>query len=224
MSKLNKWQKHAPQQSMRWEFFPMSFYTTSFDYRNFNLPMGWKERFVIPVIEKDIKKTSQYNPDWQCDVITNFHKKPNCLDRFRGAYRAIIFEYFKSLRWNPDVKYKMEMGKLWYNVYPPYKEGVRPSSQETHVHFPDHFSFVHYLEFDPEVHEPTVFRNPHLYSQMFDPNQFGDRMFEDIKTFETKEDDIVCFPSCIPHYVPRNMSNKRRITVAFNVRIHSKRI
>ena len=210
--------------TMRWEFFPMSFYTTTYDYRKYNLPVGWNERFVRPVIEKDIKNASKHNPDWQCDVITNFHKKRNCLDRFRGVYNGIIHDYLRVLKWNKDIKYTLKLTKLWYNVYPPYEEGKIPASQEVHTHHPDHFSFIHYLEYDPECHKPTVFKNPHFYSQMFDREQLKDRTFQDNVVFNVKQDGIVCFPSFVPHYVPRNMSNKRRITVAFNAQLISHRM
>ena len=195
----------------KWEFFPATFYTTKFDHENFRLQKDWNRNVIIPEIENDLKKGIQQNDNWNCIVKTNFHKDKNCLDKYKKIYAGLVEDYFRTMR--IEKPHKVDISKIWYNVY---YEG---DYQEIHTHWPDQFSFVHYVEYDKDVHQPTIFQNPNLYGQLFNNDQINDRMFENNVKFETEENSVVCFPSHIPHYVPKNNSNKRRITVSFNANI-----
>lgn len=198
--------------NIRWEHFPMTFYTTKFDETNFNLPKNWNKKIIIPEIEKDISENLEQNPNWNCNVKTNFNKKKNCLEKYKKVYIGLVYEFLHSLK-IIDRRCKIIIPKIWYNIY------YQGDYQESHTHWPDHFSFIHYVEYDPEVHSSTIFQNPSMYGTLFNSTQFEDRMFENTKTFNVEENSVVCFPSCVPHYVPRNESGKRRISVSFNANV-----
>jgi uncharacterized protein (TIGR02466 family) len=192
-------------EDVRWEAFPCTFAT-----QRLNTLQPKKE--ILPVIEKDIEKSKETNPNWRCSVYTDFHKPKSCLDKFKKNYTPGIKRALEQINIG-DVPYSFNIEKIWYNVY------ENECFQESHIHYPDHFSFIHYLEYDPEEHSPTVFENPNLYAQLFNEEQFKDRMFQDVISFPTYEGTLMCFPSNVRHFVPKNKSNKRRVTVSFNVKL-----
>ena len=127
-------------------------------------------------------------------------------------YRPAITEFFDK-----DADWEIVDG-FWYNYY---GEG---SYQELHDHMPNpfqkiHFSCIHYLSFDKDVHTPAEFQDPisHLraHSVTFDRDYVGSYY---VPTVE--EGDLLMFPSYLPHRIlPQKVCNTPRITLSFNFEV-----
>lgn len=198
--------------NMKWEFFPITFYTTKFWY-NFQ-ENDWFKKQIIPVIEKDLNKNrkNSTNKNWDCNVNTNFHLENNVLDEYKHMYSYVIEDFLRNMGVNRDCLPNWNIDLIWYNSY------NKNTYQERHDHFPHHFSMIHYLEFDPKNHPGTKFFNPSLLSTYFTPNQISNRMVQQEKEFDDiEEGDIIFFPSFVQHLVKPNTSRKRRITISLNL-------
>jgi hypothetical protein len=197
---------------MQWEFFPTFFYTTEFRYgqNNFN---EYAKKKLISVIENDLAKTSK-NLDWDCDVKTNHHLKVNVMDQYKYLYDDVIGEFLHNLGVNTNILPSFELTSPWYNVYD------KDDYQERHDHYPDHFSMIHFLEYDSKVHKSPKFFNPHITTRTFNTVQVYNRMYQPFHQFnDIEEGNIIFFPSFVPHLVEKNTSDKRRITIAMNINL-----
>jgi uncharacterized protein (TIGR02466 family) len=102
----------------------------------------------------------------------------------------------------------VDFGQIWFQRY------ETDSFHGMHNHWPNAFSVVYFLEFDPTQHMATVFRNPnHLQIEQY--NKMNIKL---PKHFVPKVDegDILFFPSFLDHYVPMNYSTKPRTIISFN--------
>jgi hypothetical protein len=133
---------------------------------------------------------------------------------------AFLLEFFGQV---PDWSFQ---GDVWYNAY---------SSNQTadiHDHLPDHFSVVHFLKFNPEVHNPIEFVNPYeqlvKHTKKMSPGLMDciNRFHQDHSLYVERfmptiqEGDIIVFPSNVSHGVPLSLSDEVRVTVAFNIVIN----
>ena len=103
---------------------------------------------------------------------------------------------------------------------------------KSHIHTHCDFSAIHYLKFDENFNDSTLFYNPTSYSKFLNVlrpdilNYFDNEdeknswIFYNYK-FNTKEDDLIIFPSVLDHGVPAVESKKHRITISFNISLES---
>ena len=150
-------------------------------------------------------------PDgWVCDVRTEFH----------GAFPPEYSDHYQDIlkQWRTDVGLtdKPYISEIWMNAY------EEQHFQEPHTHLPGFFSAIHYVLFDPEIHESTVFQNPQesVHAFMFDDEFMDPKLNEHLpENYETdvQEGDIIIFPSHLRHFVKRNPTRKLRMTVSFNI-------
>ena len=147
---------------------------------------------------------------WSCDVRTEFH----------GAFPFEYSVYYEDIvkQWRKDIglRDKPYINEIWMNAY------EEQQFQESHTHLPGFFSGIHYVMFDPEVHESTVFQNPQesVQSFMFDESFMDPNLNEHLKENyqpDIQEGDIIFFPSHLRHFVKRNTTNQLRMTVSFNI-------
>jgi hypothetical protein len=124
-------------------------------------------------------------------------------------------EFSKLYPWKTKVNF-------WYNL------SVKDSYQEVHDHLggpvPISYAAIHYVMFDKNEHVSTVLYNPleailkslqPTTKDQFRPADY--RGFQ--KLLDVEEGDIVIFPSYVPHSVMKQVSEKLRITVAFNISV-----
>ena len=144
------------------------------------------------------------------------HHKPTGLytDFFSNAYADqdlpsyfhavlnVIEPYLKNFMDGNTV----EFTDMWYQKY--YKN----VEHTTHCHGFNGWSSIIYVEFDPLVHESTMFYSPFTG---LSPNG-------NVETCQIniKEGDMVLFPSSILHDAPLNRSDTRRTVVSYNIRGH----
>ena len=81
---------------------------------------------------------------------------------------------------------------------------------KVHNHGPIGYSAVVYLDYDPTVHEPTVFISPF--------NNFLDGTVVEYIPENITEGTIIFFPSVVQHYTNPNTSTKARKIISFNLK------
>jgi len=172
-----------------------------------------------------------YNPnhshDW--NVHTDYMWKdtlPHKLDwwdsiqHYKKYVNQFIYDYFRGLQLNWKIN-----ETPWYNVY------GQGHKADQHSHLPCDFSAVHFLKFNPEVHEPIRFLNPRditvKYLAEYKPhlhNNLGtctkQSYFKEFYVPEIVEGSFIIFPSDMEHLVWPSQTDELRIVIAFNFNIH----
>jgi len=187
--------------------------------------------------QEDIKRFLTYNV--QQDFLDN---GPNCdfcnvySDFFPGAkqldweellpkYETPINEFVQFYGF--DTEYEdWNIGiDAWYNVTGKGGWG------EIHNHLSSprtiQICAVHYVKYDPQEHEPTVFYNPAqdgIRSTQPTPiaNRLPAKHPKEVIIADAQEGDIIFFPPYLNHSIPIQKSVVPRITTAFNITITEK--
>jgi len=103
----------------------------------------------------------------------------------------------------------------------------------SHQHLPgDDFAAVHYINFNNEEHEGTSFINQNTFSQymryvrpdlynLVNHKEEENSYLYRIYNCKPQEDEMVIFPACLEHEIPRQKKDTEnlRVTVACNLRI-----
>lgn len=176
---------------------------------------------LIPQIE-DIKRQLNTPPSgWMTTkIITSFeNEEVNSIFHEEEVAKEIRSQYTDVLETFFDKTWEMAMGSIWFNYY------ENGEYQEPHTHIgtcmsPIHFACVHFLSFDPSVHNKLCFIDPirklRSHYLEFDSNKY-DEMYE----LDVNEGDLVMFPAYLEHFVkpgPPTPGNPR-ITISFNIRV-----
>jgi hypothetical protein len=128
-------------------------------------------------------------------------------------YEKYILKFF-------DRPTKVNVLEMWFNYY------SNGEYQEVHTHVqPDifgirpHFSCIHYLKFDPEVHQPVVFNDPIGILRQTNSIELDSNNYNDEYEPQLREGSILMFPPYLEHYVPKSepTPDNPRISVAFNI-------
>ena len=128
-------------------------------------------------------------------------------------YEKYVLRFF-------DKPTKVNVLDMWFNYY------SNGEYQESHTHIqPDmfvertHFSCIHYLKFDPEVHQPTVFCDPLAIIRRTNSIELDSNNYNERYEPQVREGSIIMFPPYLEHYVPKSnpTPDNPRITVAFNI-------
>ena len=160
-------------------------------------------------------------PDgWLTDnLLTSFDTENYNFDLFSKSevtqrlYEKYVLRFF-------DKPTKVNVLDMWFNYY------SNGEYQEAHTHVqPDifaqrpHFSCIHYLKFDPEVHQPTVFRDPLSMIRRTNSIELDSNNYNEKYEPQVREGSIIMFPPYLEHYVPKSnpTPDNPRITVAFNI-------
>ena len=168
--------------------------------------------------------------DWP--VHSNYQLKDNLphqldwwtsVQHYKKYVNQFIQHYFRGL----ELDWRID-GEPWYNVY------GKDQKADQHDHMTCDFSAVHFLKFNPEVHEPIRFIHPQQtktkYLSRFKP-QIVDNLgtctrqsyYKEHFVPDIYEGDLIIFPSELQHLVWKNQSDETRITIAFNFSIREKR-
>ena len=128
-------------------------------------------------------------------------------------YEKYILKFF-------DRPTKVNVLEMWFNYY------SNGEYQEVHTHVQPnmfslrpHFSCIHYLKFDPEVHQPVVFNDPIGILRQTNSIELDSNNYNDEYEPQLREGSIIMFPPYLEHYVPKSepTPNNPRISVAFNI-------
>jgi|TARA_R110000823_G_scaffold71635_1_gene165101 hypothetical protein len=178
-----------------------------------------KEKFLTGVMP-DLKDLPPNNIG--LNLYSDYFPGLDRLDpEWEDLYTSTVTQFLKKAGFNQNKKWEVDVD-LWYNV------GIKGSFQEEHDHmggFPGcMYSAIHFVVYDPAVHQPTTFYNPihHTFLRNMQPCN-GDDVPLDWQNPSyiptVKEGDMLIFPSYLKHSVPFQQSDKIRATIALNLTI-----
>lgn len=138
------------------------------------------------------------------------------LDKNKSELYSSYTECFDEIF---DKEYEIEVNNIWFNLY---EEGA---SQELHDHItnpnslmrPNHFSCIHFLSYDKNVHTSVQFCDPLGGARFLSPSLSRDYV-SGVIDVDISEGDFLMFPSYLQHRVkPQKVSDIPRVTISFNI-------
>jgi len=196
--------------------FPITYY---------HLSMNDNDKLKELLVDKIVRDAKDLEiPDgWFTNkLMTSFDGEPRGKEIFFGedqSYQKVLEKrYGACINAIFDAPYKIDIDEIWYNVY------INGEWQEDHDHvggpYGSHYSCIHFLSFNPEIHQPVQFRDPiaqlRNLSVELDRNNYSHTWMPNIK-----EGDFIMFPSYLSHCVKpgKPTPDYPRITIAFNFRV-----
>ena len=200
--------------ALAYNIFPITIYKTRIEDNDF-----LKEK-IVSGVEKALPELDSPE-DWATDNLkTSFEGEPKGKEVLVGKNHALLKGYYSnalSKIFDKEITWEI-VDDIWYNYY------EKGSYQELHEHIADpfekiHFSCIHYLSYDKDVHTPAEFHDPissiRAHSLTLDKDFVGDYFVSQVE-----EGDLIMFPSYLEHRVlPQKVSDIPRITLSFNFRL-----
>ena len=200
--------------AVAYNIFPLTIYHTSISDNDY------LKELLVPKIKKAIPEL-EIPKHWATDNLrTSFESEPKGNEIFTKENNSILTDYYNEAiteLFDKEVAWEIVNG-IWYNYY------EKNSYQERHEHIASpfekiHFSCVHYLSYDKEVHTATEFHDPisalRAHSLTLDRDFVGDYFMPTVE-----EGDLIMFPAYLEHRIfPQKVSNTPRITLSFNFEV-----
>jgi len=180
-----------------------------------------KDAYLDTIID-NYNKLPYNSHDW--NVHTNYKLKDELTEldwwtsvqHYKKYVNQFIKHYFRGLQldWRID-------DNPWYTAY------GKGQKADQHDHMTCDFSAVHFLKFNPEVHEPIRFVHPQQTTTKY-LSRFKPTIVDNLGTCDRQsyykehyvpvinEGDFIIFPSELQHLVWGNNSDELRVTIAFN--------
>jgi len=180
-----------------------------------------KNAYLDTIID-NYNKSPFNSHDW--NVHTDYKLKDGLIELdwwtsvqyYKKYVNQFIEHYFRGLQldWRID-------DTPWYTAY------GKGQKADQHDHMTCDFSAVHFLKFNPGVHEPIRFVHPELTKTKY-LARFKPLMVDNLGTCDRQsyykehyvplinEGDFIIFPSELQHLVWGNNSDELRVTIAFN--------
>ena len=156
-----------------------------------------------------------------CDESNQTFEKPD-FSSLKSVYESEIKKYLRMMNYE-NLVFKFEI--VNYTVM------TKDSQMSNHIHTDCEFTSVHYLKFDSESTDSTLFHNSHDYakyliaslspslSKVCDNKSIQNSwMYQNFK-IQTQEDDFIIFPAVLEHSVPRIENDGERVTIVANIHI-----
>jgi hypothetical protein len=189
----------------------------------------YNKKDIINVIEKNYQKDST-REKWSASFFdTNIHhslldednenfEKPNYF-YLKKTYNEAILKYFNNISFIKNFNFDYQIVNYTASKY--------ESIMEPHHHIDCEFSMVHYLQFDENKKNSTIFLNPYTFFDYWEnKKKFIDKthnlnlnhswLFGEWK-HSVEEDDCIIFPSILRHFVRNKNTDKLRITISSNI-------
>ena len=200
--------------AVAYNIFPLTIYHTSISDNDY------LKELLVPKIKKAIPEL-EIPKHWATDNLrTSFESEPKGNEIFTKENNSILTDHYNEAiteLFDKEVAWEIVNG-IWYNYY------EKNSYQERHEHIASpfekiHFSCVHYLSYDKEVHTATEFRDPisalRAHSLTLDRDFVGDYFMPTVE-----EGDLIMFPAYLEHRIfPQKVSDTPRITLSFNFEV-----
>jgi hypothetical protein len=168
--------------------------------------------FIVPIFKYQTK-------DW------NFKKKKILTKLQKNFKRSALLESFDSDRGNMDSFFKFQFRETFSEEFEQFSKEIGINDiklddvwsvnynlgdyQGPHNHRSYSYSGILYLEYDENLHKPTIFLGP-WNNPITDKTQLGIPQ-------NVKEGTIIFFPSALLHYAPANKSHKKRTIISFDL-------
>ena len=200
--------------AVAYNIFPVTVYKTRIEDNDF-----LKEK-IVSSVEKALPELDSPE-DWATDNLkTSFEGEPKGKEVLVGKNNVLLKEKYSnaiSEIFDREITWEI-VDDIWYNYY------EKGSYQELHQHIAGpfqkiHFSCIHYLSYDRDVHTPAEFHDPisaiRAHSLTLDKDFVGDFFIPQVE-----EGDLIMFPAYLQHRVlPQKVSDIPRITLSFNFRL-----
>lgn len=210
---------------MKSTFFGLPYYKTKIQPRSYD-----KEQ-IIKTIEDNYSQSS-YRNEWDKNDLnkSNFHHSNSDESNSTFAkvdYSSLISIYRDIIESFIDIPYQHDI--VNYTVC---NEGQYMKYHD-HIFHCDFF-MIHYVQFDRRVHQPTLYKNTHVFSDYFEDLRYDtfsnsnssidNAWMRKEYAIDVDEDDVVIAPSAVPHMIPVNQKSAiNRITIVSNITLqHNK--
>ena len=156
-----------------------------------------------------------------CDEQNQNFEKPD-FSSLRSVYESEIKKCLKMMNYQ-NLVFKFEI--VNYTVM------TKDSQMSNHIHTDCDFTTVHYLRFDNESLDSTLFHNSNDYakylistlspslSKVSDNKSIQNSWMYQTFKIPTQENDFLIFPAVLEHSVPRIENDSERITVVSNINV-----
>jgi hypothetical protein len=182
-----------------------------------------EENYKISNVRNNWSKGSHIKTDIHHSLHDEENKTFNKIDYcdLSNKYEKIINNFFKKIKLKSGFSFK-------YSIVN-YTCSKNNSFMTPHIHSDCSFALVHYISFDEKQHISTIFKSPYYFNNLlpnseklrniFDSEFIENNWLNKEWVFNTKEDDVIIFPSILEHYVRNRDCKKLRITVSVNIQI-----
>lgn len=162
-------------------------------------------------IESKLMELAQATPELSTNGKLQTDQTLHHLPEFQDLNNIINGAATGVLDFLKIVYESLELTGCWANISPP-GDGHRP-----HTHPNNYLSGVYYIQ-TPEGANTISFDDPRPQTNIISPatSEITDENAGQIHV-TTREGLLVMFPSWLQHQVPRNKSQKARISIAFNI-------
>ena len=193
-------------------------------------PTSYQKDKIVSVIEENYRRSSLRN-SWEANIDNKIHQsyQDEQNEKFLSIdyselipiYTQEVDKFLHQLPLKNPLPYRLEITN--------YTATKNDQSLLFHHHIPSLFYCIHYLKFDPKVHNPTLHQNSHrfadylsvMYSKelfnIFDDNYVENSWLYTDYSLKTQEDDFLIVPSTIFHKIKESSSDLLRCTIAMNV-------
>jgi len=200
-------------------------------------PKSYDKKTIIKTIKENYKK-AKYRNKYYDNEESNIHHSFKDLDnkKFKNIdYKKVgLLDIYNDIykKFTNSILEKSKPFSYQYHIvnYTALKENQFMTS---HQHLPSaDFSAVHYIQFDDKKHTPTCFVNTHDFGSYLEyirkpfvgccntKHLDNSYLFPRFR-YAVKEDDMIIFPSCLRHDIPKQPENldKLRITIVSNLTV-----
>jgi hypothetical protein len=175
-----------------------------------------------PMIVANTSTIAILNNRYLCDPFPGSPKIDNAV--FSELYARDIIKFLDKIGLSKNDKWGTKLN-FWYNL------STKGAHQEVHDHLggplPISYAAIHYVLFNKEEHTSALFYNPLTQILKCTQPATTDQLklpdySEFQKLLDVEEGDLIIFPSYVLHSVMTQLSEKLRITTAFNICIYDK--
>jgi uncharacterized protein (TIGR02466 family) len=142
--------------------------------------------------------------------IAQLHKVSSTFETLEKEINKHVRKYVKALEMDIDPR-ELKMTSCWINIMPPN------AHHTMHIHPLSVISGTYYVQ-TPKNCSAIKFEDPRMTSFMATPPRKANAKIANQRfhSVAPQEGNIVLFESWLRHEVPRNETNKERVSISFN--------
>jgi hypothetical protein len=188
-----------------------------------------KQKIISDIESNYHKSPTRNNWGYNGDLHHSFNDDNNenfikiNYEKLIPLYKEKIDDFFGDLKFKKKINFEYKIEN--------YTATKNSQYMGYHQHLPSTFFAIHYLQFDPKIHNPTQYKNSHVFAdylpnlrgnltEIFDESYLENSWVTPEYWLSIEEDDFIIMPSLISHSIFPCLSNeKTRISVALNINI-----
>lgn len=166
-----------------------------------------KKQFLPNIIKRYEKRPIEKPVDYDADrahTTDGLQTDAQVIYPVPAAYEELVRQFVSA------ESYKM---RLWHSVY--WKGG---EYQEPRHNLPGHFTFLHFLSFDPSEHRrPVLYASDCLARAHCDFDTIQPEIWSQEQTLDFYEGDALVFPAYMEYAIPPGKYTKPMVIVTISV-------